>query len=130
MNELKVAVNQIVEASIEAINETSRDETAHLANLTAHLFKRCLHNLLSSAAVCGSTKIEAFKILMQHEKFWVALFGVCAELVMALMWPVNANASAPVPSKDHHFWQTTAYEMWHLTRCATAATALAMQVFF
>lgn len=114
MNELKVAVNQIVEASIEATNPPLRDGTAQLANVTAHLFKRCLHNLLSSVAVCGSTKIEAFKILMQHEKFWIALFGVCAELVLGSLWP--EDASAPVPSRDHHLWQTTAYEMWHLAR--------------
>ena len=113
-NELKHAFNQLVAAACEAGDSSSAPHLEPLTPLTVHLFRRCLHTLLSSVSVCGSAKVAAFKTLLQYERFWVAMFGVCAEVVIATQWPAQVE---PPRLCRHVMWQCAAYDMWHALRC-------------
>lgn len=114
-NELKHAFGQMVAAACEAGGASPTSELDSLAPLTVHLFRRCLHTLLSSVSICGSAKVAAFRTLLQYERFWVAAFGACAEVVIATQWP--AELEAPRVCR-HAMWQCAAYDMWHALRCA------------
>jgi hypothetical protein len=113
-NSLKQAVNQIATAALEAGGWQSADIAAKVSSLSCHLFRRCINTLLTATEVCGSGKVEAFKVLLQREKVWVAMFGVTAEL--ALHYALPDEIETPIITAMATLFQGCAYEMWHMAR--------------
>jgi hypothetical protein len=86
--------------------------------LAGAIFKKCMCLMLCSASF-GCGKVHAFKELVGRQRFWVAGFGVCAEVASrALLGPpcsVLQHVTAP--------WLHSPMEMWHLARYVTWQTS-------
>lgn len=116
MNSLKQAVNELATAALESEGQPSAETAAAVSKLACHLFKRCVNTLLASATVIGTGKVAALKAFLQRERFWVATFGITADLALASVLP--EGVSVPDISSAKGLFRGCAYDMWHAARWA------------
>jgi hypothetical protein len=110
---MKHSVNKAVSATFEAAGLQSEGVAKQAADLSAHLLKRVLDNLLTSNII-GSGKVFAFEELLGREKFWIASFGVAADLACYTLLPIHLQAC--IFQHRTSPWFGMALEMWHIAR--------------
>jgi hypothetical protein len=122
VNELKAEVNQVATAALESAGLPSSEAALLVSKLAHHIFRRCVNTLLSSSAICGTGKVDAFKELLLREKFWTAAFGVAAHLALTFGLQVPGASLCPCIASSVGMFQSLTYEMWHLARCAASGS--------
>jgi hypothetical protein len=92
-----------------------------VAQTAAHLFKRASNTLLAPAcsAAFGSGKVDAFRVLLLRDKFWVAGYGVCANVAAYAL--LGAHQCQQLFGDQKCPWRSIPYEMWHLARCVLSS---------
>lgn len=108
---------------LEEASKPSEEQAHDVAKLTAALFKHVMCTMLATSAG-GSGKVEALKVLLGRNRFWVAGFGVCADVALFLLLgnevqrSILRNSACP--------WSQFPLEMYHLARCEQATAHLCM----
>lgn len=93
--------------------------SGHLHNplslqLTAALFKHLICTMLSASAG-GSGKVDALKVLLGRNRFWVAAFGVAADVAFFVL-DIGSEGHQPLLRDPTSPWSQFPLEMYHVAR--------------
>lgn len=100
--------------SLEEASKPSEEQAHDVAKLTAALFKHVMCTMLAASAG-GSGKVEALKVLLDRNRFWVAGFGVCADVAFFLL--LGNEVQRPILQNTACPWSQFPLEMYHMARC-------------